>query len=145
MCCGGMSYTDYKQSVWAQDYDPNTDLTMRKDMAPKTCCKDYKLYEDTNSLPYRYCPMYKTTPGLEGDKLPPANDNIHKQVIREIFVLGFYTSFNIFEHMFSILSSKKDIINKKNKPQLKANFWCSVPKNSYGTSILDIDRKKTSL
>ncbi|XP_060588022.1 CD63 antigen-like [Ruditapes philippinarum] len=85
-CCGGMSYTDYKQSVWSQDYDANSEQNARKDQAPKTCCKDYKLYEDTNTLPYKYCPMYKTTAGSEGDKLPPTNDNIHKKGCGEAFV-----------------------------------------------------------
>jgi hypothetical protein len=82
-----MSYTDYKQSVWSQDYDANTEQNARKDQAPKTCCKDYKLYEDTNTLPYKYCPMYKTTAGSEGDKLPPTNDNIHKKVILYLWYL----------------------------------------------------------
>ncbi|XP_053384759.1 tetraspanin-1-like [Mercenaria mercenaria] len=85
-CCGGMSFTDYKLSVWSQDYDPNVEVDGREDKAPKTCCKDYKRYEDVNSPPYKYCQMYVSAPGTEANPLKDVNDNIHQKGCGEAFV-----------------------------------------------------------
>lgn len=85
-CCGGQSYTDYHQSVWSQDYDENFEIDGRDNKAPKTCCKDYKRYEDIHTLPYKYCPMYIDIPGSQSDPLKPISDNIYRKGCGQAFV-----------------------------------------------------------
>lgn len=60
-CCGGVSYTEYQSSIWRNDV-PAERGDERDGMTPLTCCSDYKRYEDTNYVEYRYCRIQKLDP-----------------------------------------------------------------------------------
>lgn len=114
-CCGGQSFTDYHQSIWAQDYDSNIEVDGRINKAPKTCCKDYKRYEDIHTHPYKYCQMYLIEPGSVSNPLKDINDNINTRVRilfkqlypvnngqpREVQKLAFLQSWPLFRDWFA--------------------------------------------
>ncbi|KAH3887864.1 tetraspanin-1-like isoform X31 [Dreissena polymorpha] len=85
MCCGGIAYTDYLESFWANDYTSEKPEE-RKNMAPLTCCKDYKRYEDIPITEYRYCPIYTSDANQIGNPLKDINPNINRKGCGEAFV-----------------------------------------------------------
>ncbi|XP_052798010.1 tetraspanin-36-like [Mya arenaria] len=85
VCCGGYSYTDYVESVWANDYQSEKPGE-RKDMAPLTCCADYKRYEDISYSEYKYCRMYVSDPEETANQLQTPNPNINKKGCGQAFV-----------------------------------------------------------
>lgn len=57
-CCGGQSYSDYKNSEWSNNLQINNIIGFKQDnIAPLSCCDYYDRNKDTQDSSHQTCPI----------------------------------------------------------------------------------------